>query len=280
MAIKKYKPVTPSRRHMTGIDYRKELTTSKPHKPLVKGVKRDVGRNSAGRITTRHKGSGHKRRYRMIDFKLDKFDIPAKYETIEYDPNRSAFISLVIYRDGERRYVITPKGIKPGDEFIISEEAPIKTGNRMMLVNIPVGTFVHNVEITRGSGAKLVRSAGSYAQVMAHDENKTMLKMPSGEFRKVSAYGFATIGEVSNSDHGLVVIGKAGRSRWMGKRPTVRGSAMNAVDHAHGSGEGKAGIGLRRGPKTRTGKLAYGVKTRRVKKYSNKLIVRRRKKSR
>ncbi len=259
------------------VEYKKALTTSKPYKKLTKGFKRSKGRNNQGRITTRHKGGGNKRRYRMIDFLYNKHDIPARIETIEYDPNRSSFISLVVYADGERRYVIVPKGVKVGDTFIVSEDAPLEPGNRLPIAKIPVGTFVYNIELKQNGGAKLVRSAGSYAQVTAQTYKTTNIKLPSGEVRKVSNKVWASVGEVSNSDHKLVKGGKAGRSRWLGIRPTVRGSAMNPVDHPHGGGEGRQGIGLRRGPKTRHGKQAYGVKTRRKKKYSNHAIVKRRK---
>ncbi len=278
--MKAYKPTTPGRRGMVIIEYRKVLTTKKPYKRLTKGFKRDKGRNSQGRITTRHKGGGNKRKYRMIDFLYNKHDIPAKIETIEYDPNRSSFISLVVYADGERRYVITPKGMKPGDQFIVSEDAEVEKGNRLPIGKIPVGTFVFNIELKKNGGSKLVRSAGSYAQVTAQTERTTNIKLPSGEVRKVPNTVWATVGEVSNSDHKLIRGGKAGRSRWLGIRPTVRGSAMNPVDHPHGGGEGRQGIGLRRGPKTRHGKQAYGVKTRRKKKYSNHAIVSRRKRKR
>ncbi len=277
MAIKKYKPTTKSRRAMTGIDYRKVLTATEPYKPLTKGHKRDMGRNNRGRITTPHKGGGSKRLYRDIDFKLNKINIPAKIETIEYDPNRSAFIGLVCYNDGERRYIVLPQGVSVGDKIIIGAEAPLTPGNRRPLSGIPVGTFVYNIEIKPGNGAKMIRSAGSFAQVTAHNNGRTQLKMPSGEIRTVEDKCFASIGSVSNPDHQLVNLGKAGRSRWMGIRPTVRGSAMNPVDHPHGGGEGKQGIGLRRGPKTRYGKQAYGVRTRTPKKYSNYAIVTRRK---
>ena len=275
--MKKYNPTTPGRRSMLLVEYKKTLTTSKPHKKLTKGFKRDKGRNNQGRITTRHKGGGNKRRYRMIDFLYNKHDIPARIETIEYDPNRSSFISLVVYADGERRYVIVPKGMKVGDSFIVSEEAPLEAGNRLPIAKIPVGSFVYNIELKQNGGSKLVRSAGSYAQVTAQTYKTTNIKLPSGEVRKVSNKVWASVGEVSNSDHKLIKGGKAGRSRWLGIRPTVRGSAMNPVDHPHGGGEGRQGIGLRRGPKTRHGKQAYGVKTRRKKKYSNHAIVKRRK---
>ena len=276
--MKKYKPTSDGRRGMTVVTYRGVLTEAKPHKALTKGGKRHVGRNNQGRITTRHKGAGNKRRYREIDFLyFDKLGVPAKVESVEYDPNRTAFISLVCYNDGERRYIISSKGIKVGDTIVTDTEVPLTTGNRTHLKNIPVGTFVHNVELKPKGGAKLARSAGSYVQVSAHDEGKTSLKLSSGEVRKVPDQSFATIGEVANSEHKLVKLGKAGRSRWLGRRPTVRGSAMNPVDHPHGGGEGRQGIALRRGPKTRQGKLAYGVKTRKPKKYSNPFIVSRRK---
>lgn len=275
--MKKYKPTTPGRRGMTTIEYKKFLTASKPLKALTKGGKRSVGRNSAGRITTRHKGGGVKRNYRDIDFKYDKKDIPAKVATIEYDPNRSGFIGVVNYADGEKRYVLIPQNVKVGDELMVSENAHIKPGNRLPLSNIPVGTFVYNVETKPNSGAKLIRSAGTYAQVIAQDDGMTHLKMPSTEVRKIIGTAWASIGEVSNSEYRLVNIGKAGRNRKRGIRPTVRGTVMNPVDHPHGGGEGRQGIGLRRGPKTRQGKQAYGVKTRRKKKYSASHIVSRRK---
>lgn len=275
--MKKYKPTTQSRRHMTGINYREFLTADKPHKSLTKGGKRHVGRNAFGRITMRHKGGGHKRRYRLIDFKYDKKDIPAKVETIEYDPNRTAFIALLCYNDGERRYVIAPQSVKAGDKLIVSEKAELKTGNRLPLGKIAVGTFVYNVELKPEGGSRVARSAGNYVEIIAHDAGMTHLKMPSSEIRKVSDKCWASVGEISNSEHKLITIGKAGRSRWMGKRPTVRGSAMNAVDHPYGGGEGKAGRGLRRA-KTKWGKpCGKGQKTRKPKKYSNFMIVRRRK---
>lgn len=274
--MKSYKPTTPSRRNMKTLSYRDVLTTSTPHKALTKGGKRAVGRNNQGRITTPHKGGGNKRKYRLIDFLYNKVDIPAKIETVEYDPNRSAFISLVCYADGERRYVVVPKGLKVGDKFLVSESAPLTPGNRLPLHKIPVGTFVYNIELKKNGGAKLVRGAGSYAQVTAHTDTTTNIKLPSGEIRKITNSCWACVGEVSNSDYKLINKGKAGRSRWLGIRPTVRGSAMNPVDHPHGGGEGRQGIGLRRGPKTRHGKQAYGVKTRRSKKYSNHTVVTRR----
>lgn len=276
MAIKKYKATSAGRRNMSVVDYRQFLTTSKPFKPLTKGLKNKSARNSSGRITVRFRGGGNKRLFRKIDFKYDKFDIPAKIETVEYDPYRTAFISLVCYADGERRYILSPKDAKVGDSFVVSEKADIKRGNRMMLKNIPIGTFVYAVELKKFGGAKLARSAGSYAEVTALDENKVLLKMPSGEVRRVEAEAYATVGEASNSDHKLVNIGKAGRARAMGRRPKVRGSAMNPVDHPYGGGEGRAGLGRRR-LVTKWGKPAgKGQKTRRAKKYSDSLIVKHR----
>jgi len=262
---------------MTGINYREFLTSEEPFKSLTKGGKRGVGRNSFGRITTRHKGGGHKRSYRDIDFKYNKIDIPAKIETIEYDPYRSGFIALVCYKDGERRYILTPKTLKVGDEVVVSEKAELKAGNRTTLKNIPVGTFVYNVEIKPRGGAKIARSAGNFVEVIGHDSGYVHLKMPSTEVRKVLDTVWASIGSVSNDEHKLVNYGKAGRSRWKGIRPTVRGSAMNPVDHPYGGGEGKSGRGMRRA-KTKWGKPAgKGQKTRTPKKYSNQFIVRRRK---
>jgi large subunit ribosomal protein L2 len=274
--MKIYKPTTPGRRGMTGINYKEKLSASKPNKQMTKGVTRGFGRNSQGRITTRHKGGGHKRRFREIDFMYTKRDIPAKVETIEYDPNRSGFIGVVLYRDGERRYTLLPKSVSVGDEVVVSKDAPIKAGNRLILKNIPVGTFVYNVEMKPEGGAKLVRSAGNYAEVTGQDAGYTLLKMPSTEIRKVLESAWASVGEVSNDEHRLVVIGKAGRSRWMGIRPTVRGSAMNPVDHPHGGGEGKAGRGHRRARSMWGKPTGKGQKTRTPKKYSNTLIVQRR----
>jgi large subunit ribosomal protein L2 len=279
MAIKKIKPNTPGQRNMTVIKYKELLTTDTPRKSLVKGKRKTGGRNSAGRITTRHKGGGNKRLYRQIDFKYDKKDIPAKLESIEYDPNRTGFVGVALYADGERRYVLVPQEMKAGDTFEVSENAKVKTGNRLPISKIPVGTFVYNVEMKPNGGAKIARSAGNYAEVIAQDKDAgvTHLKMPSSEVRKVLSTGWASVGEVSNPEKKLVNTGKAGINRHRGIRPTVRGSAMNPVDHPHGGGEGRQGISLRRGPKTRQGKLAYGVKTRRKKKYSNQMIVSRRK---
>jgi len=274
--MKKYKPTTPGTRGKTTVTYRDVLTTDKPHKPLTRGIKRSVGRNNVGRITVRHKGGGHKRLHREIDFKYDKRDIPARIETIEYDPNRSSFISLAVYKDGEKRYITTPKNIKKGSTFVVGDKAPVKIGNRMRLKNIPVGTFVHNIELKPEGGAKIIRSAGSSAEVQGVDAGYVLLKMPSTEIRKVQENCFATIGEVSNDEHKLVTYGKAGRSRWKGIRPTVRGSAMNPVDHPHGGGEGRAGRGRRRAVSKWGKPTGKGQKTRRAKKYSNNLIVSRR----
>jgi len=275
--MKTYKPTSKSRRQMTNVNYRGVLTTSTPLKSLTYGFKRAVGRNSQGRITMRHKGSGHKRLYRDVDFLYNKKDIPAKIKSVEYDPNRSAFIGLAVYKDGEKRYVIVPKSMKVGDSFIVSEKAPLTVGNRLPLKIIPIGTFVYNIEIKPGNGAKLARGAGTFGQVVANDLGYTNIKMPSTEIRKVQENCYACIGEVSNSEYQLQKFGKAGRSRWKGIRPTVRGSAMNPVDHPYGGGEGAQGRGLRRA-KTKWGKPSgKGQKTRTPKKYSNMYIVSRRK---
>ncbi|MBU4223890.1 50S ribosomal protein L2 [Patescibacteria group bacterium] len=275
--MKKYKPTTPSRRGMTGISYRDVLTDGKPKKSLTRGFRRAVGRNSFGRITTRHKGGGVKRLYREVDFKYDKKDIPAIIQSIEYDPNRSGFIALINYADGEKRYILVPGGMQKGDKITVSKNAEIKPGNRMLLKNISVGVFVYNIELKPESGAKLARSAGNYAEVIAHDRGYALIKLPSSEIRKVPDNAWASIGQVSNDEHRLVVLGKAGRARKMGIRPTVRGSAMNPCDHPFGGGEGRQGAGMRR-PKNKWGKGVRGVKTRNKKKYSNIFIVSRRKK--
>lgn len=260
---------------MTRVSFKK-LTVSKPFKKLTKGKRRSVGRNSQGRITTRHKGGGHKRLYRNIDFLFNKRDIPAKIETIEYDPNRSGFIALILYADGERRYMLLPQSLKVGDQIIVSEKAPLKPGNRLKIKNIPIGTFVYNIELKPEGGAKLARSAGNHAEVIGQDTGYTLLKMPSSEVRKVLENSWASIGEVSNEERKLVNIGKAGRNRWLGKRPTVRGAAMNPVDHPYGGGEGKAGRGHRRA-RSKWGKpTGKGQKTRKPKKYSKILIIKRR----
>jgi large subunit ribosomal protein L2 len=278
--MKKYKPTTPSRRQMTTVEFKGVLTTNEPQKSLTWGRKRAVGRGSAGNLTTPHKGGGVKRLFRDIDFQYSKKDILAKIMTVEYDPNRSGFIGLVNYADGEKRYILLPRGMKVGDTILVSENAPIKSGNRLPLSKMPVGTFVYNIETRMGAGAVLARSAGNYAQIVAQDSGMTHLKMPSGEIRKIMGNAWASVGEVSNPDYRLQNIGKAGRNRRRGVRPTVRGSAMNPVDHPHGGGEGRQGISLRRGPKTRQGKQAYGVKTRTPKKYSNIFIVEKRKNKR
>ena len=277
--MRKLKPTTPGQRGTILPSYRGVLTAKEPYKKLTKGGKRAVGRASSGRMSVRHKGGGHKRLYRDIDFRYDKRDISARVETIEYDPNRSAFIALVCYKDGERRYVVAPVGWRVGDTFIVSEDAPLESGNRTQLRRIPVGTLVYNVEIQPGAGARFSRSAGSSVEVVAHADGYTHLKMPSGEIRKVVDRAWASVGEVSNAEHKLRNLGKAGRSRWLGIRPTVRGSAMNPVDHPHGGGEGRTGIGLKR-VKNVYGKAVGGIKTRKRKKYSNSLIIRRRKSAR
>ncbi len=278
--MKKYKPTTKSRRQASNVEYRGVLTASKPDKSLTSGFRRKVGRNSQGRITVRHKGSGHKRLYRRVDFKYDKIDIPAKIKSVEYDPNRSAFIGLAVYKDGEKRYVLLPKSVKPGNPFLVSPKAEISAGNRLPLKNIPVGTFVYNIELKPGGGAKIARGAGVFAQVVANADGYTNLKMPSSEVRKVKEECYASIGTVSNEEHHLENYGKAGRSRWKGIRPTVRGTAMNPVDHPYGGGEGRQGRGIKR-PKTMWGKVTGGRKTRHPKKYSNIFILSRRaKKSR
>jgi len=258
---------------MTSVDY-SVLTKKNSEKKLTKKLVRKFGRGFKGQITTRHKGGGHKRKYRLIDFKrCDKIGIPAKVVSIEYDPNRSCFISLLNYKDGEKRYVLTPEGLKVGSEIICQEKAPHKIGNRMYLKNILPGTQIYNIEFLSGKGGKMIRSAGSSGQIMSCDAGYANIKLSSGEVRMVKDDCFASIGQLSNTEHGIVVIGKAGRSRWMGRRPTVRGSAMNACDHPHGGGENRQSIGLRKGPKTPWGKLAFGVKTRKKKKYSNKFII-------
>lgn len=262
---------------MTTIDYRKLLSGVRSKKSLTAGFRRGSGRNNAGRITMRHKGGGVKRNYRMIDFKMDKINVPGKVKSIEYDPNRTGFIALVSYRDGDWRYILAPKSVVVGQSIVTAENAEIVAGNRLMLKNIPVGTFVYNVEIKPLGGAKLIRSAGNYAEVIAQDGSYTLLKMPSTEVRRVHANAWASVGEVSNDEHHLEVIGKAGRARHLGIRPTVRGSAMNPVDHPHGGGEGRQGRGLRYA-KTKWGQhVGKGQKTRTPKKYSNRLIVSRRK---
>jgi large subunit ribosomal protein L2 len=260
---------------MTGILYRGVLTRKSPEKALTVGFKRHVGRNNAGRITVRHKGGGHKRRFRIVSFMYDKKEIPAKIIALEYDPNRTGFIALLQYKDGERRYVLAGREMKEGGEIVYSENAPVRPGNAMPLSKMVPGTFVYNVEFKPQGGAKLVRSAGSAAEIVAQEGAHTTLKLPSKEIRKVSSNVWATVGSPSNEEHMFVTIGKAGRSRWLGIRPTVRGSAMNPVDHPYGGGEGRQMRGTRR-PKNMWGRGTRGVKTRNKKKYSQQLIITRR----
>lgn len=274
MGIKSYKPTTASRRFMTVVDY-SVLTKKSPEKSLTYGRKKRVGRSTGGRITVRHKGGGVKKVYRNVDFRQNKINMPAKVTAIEYDPNRTAFIALIVYKDGEKRYILSPKDLKVGTSIVTSEDAPLEVGNRTLLKKIPVGYFVHNVELLPGKGGQIIRSAGSSAQILARDGGYVHLQLPSTETRKVVENCWASIGFVSNPDHNLVCIGKAGRSRHMGRRPAVRGTAMNPVDHPHGGGEGRQPIGLKR-PKTPWGKPALGVKTRRKKKVTNIFIVKRR----
>jgi large subunit ribosomal protein L2 len=274
--MKFYKPTTPARRGMTGIDF-SQLSKKGPEKSLVKYVRRDVGRASSGRISVRHKGGGVKKLYRMIEFSQTKMNAPAKVLALEYDPNRTAFIALVQYQDNTKQYIIAPQNMKVGQEIIFADSAPLNPGNRMKLKNIPVGTNVYNIELDPSSGGKIVRSAGASAQVLAHDGNYVNLKMPSTEIRMFKADCFASVGMVSNPENRYYRVGKAGKNRHKGIRPTVRGSAMNPVDHPHGGGEGRQPIGLKH-PKTPWGRPALGVKTRNVKKWSNKLIIQRRKK--
>ena len=275
MAIKFYKPTTPGRRNMTTMDY-SELSKVAPERSLLEPIKKNAGRNSYGRITVRHRGGGNRRKYRVIDFKRERFGIPATVLTLEYDPNRSAFIALVQYEDGEKRYIIAPQDIKVGDKIVSGPEADIKPGNALPLINIPVGTFLHNIELYPGKGAQLARSAGNTAQLMAKENGMALLRLPSGELRNVPANCMATVGVVSNPEHANVNYGKAGRKRHMGWRPTVRGSVMNPCDHPHGGGEGKSPIG-RPGPVTPWGKPALGYKTRQKNKRTDKYIVKRRK---
>jgi len=275
MAIKKYKPTTPTQRFKTVTDY-SGLTRKKPEKSLLAPIKSKAGRNNHGRITMRRRGGGHKRRYRIIDFKREKHSIPARVVSIEYDPNRSAFISLLNYVDGEKRYILAPHGIKVGDTLVSGEEADIHVGNSLPLERIPTGLFVHNIEMVRGKGGQIARSAGSYAQLMAKEGNKVLLRMPSGEIRRVRKECYATIGQVSNIDHDNISIGKAGRSRWLGRRPKVRGVAMNPIDHPLGGGEGRSSGG--RHPVSPWGQHAKGYKTRKKKKSDKDIVYRRKKK--
>ena len=273
MAIRNYKPTTNGRRKMSTL-INTEITTDKPEKSLVVTIKKNGGRNNQGRITVRHKGGGEKRKYRIIDFKRNKRDIPGVVATIEYDPNRSANIALINYKDGEKRYIIAPKDLKVGMEIVSGENADIKVGNALPIMSIPVGTMIHNIELRPGKGGELARSAGTSAQILGREGNYVMIRLSSGEQRKVLGTCYATVGAVGNEDASLVKIGKAGRKRHMGIRPTVRGSVMNPNDHPHGGGEGRATIG-RKAPMTPWGKPALGLKTRK-KKQSDKFIVRRR----
>jgi large subunit ribosomal protein L2 len=274
MGIKTYRPYTPSRRHMTGSDFT-EITATKPEKSLVVSLNRKAGRNNQGKITVRHRGGGSRRKYRIIDFKRRKDGIPATVLSIEYDPNRTANIALICYADGEKSYILAPYGLKVGSKVMNGEKAEIRVGNCLPLQNIPVGTQIHNIELYPGKGGQLVRSAGNSAQLMAKEGKYATLRLPSGEMRMVPIVCRATVGQVGNVDHELITVGKAGRKRHMGFRPTVRGSVMNPNDHPHGGGEGKTGIG-RPGPLTPWGKPALGLKTRKTNKQSNKLIIRRR----
>ena len=274
MAIKKFKPTTNGRRNMSVLSF-DEITTSTPERSLLAPLSGKGGRNNNGRITTRHQGGGHKRQYRIIDFKRNKDGIPAKVATIEYDPNRTANIALLHYVDGEKRYILAPKGLKVGATVMSGETADIKVGNALEMRHMPEGTFIHNVELKPGKGGQLARSAGASAQILGIEEKYVTVRLASGEVRKILGNCRATVGTVGNEDHSLVNVGKAGRSRWMGIRPTVRGSVMNPNDHPHGGGEGRTPIG-RKSPMTPWGKKAMGVKTRKNKKASTKLIVRRR----
>ena len=275
MSIKTYKPTTPSRRHMSVSGFDGVDKHAKPQKELVEVLKKHSGRNSYGRITVRHQGGGNRKKYRVIDFKRDKMDVPATVLRLEYDPNRSAYIALVEYTDGERRYILAPVGLNVGDTVLSSAAADIKPGNALPLANIPVGTVMHNIELYPGKGAQLVRSAGVAAQLMAKENGMATVRLPSGEYRKVRLNCIACIGQVGNVDHANIAIGKAGRKRHMGIRPTVRGSVMNPCDHPHGGGEGKAPVG-RPGPVTPWGKPAMGYKTRKKKNATDKFIVKRR----
>ena len=274
MAVRYYKPTTNGRRNMSVLTF-EEITCTTPEKSLLAPLKKNAGRNNSGKITVRHQGGGVKRKYRIIDFKRNKFDIPAKVATIEYDPNRSANIALVVYADGEKRYILAPKGLTVGQTVISGANVDIKAGNALPLGNIPVGTLVHNIELHPGKGGQMIRSAGTSAQILGREERYVLLRLISGEVRRVLSACMATIGEVGNETHELVSIGKAGRARHMGFRPEVRGSVMNPNDHPHGGGEGKCPVG-RKAPLSPWGRRLMGVKTRKNKKASNALIVRRR----
>ena len=275
MAIKHFNPVTPGQRKKSTL-VNEELTKTAPEKSLLVIKKKNAGRNNQGRITVRHQGGGEKRKYRIIDFKRNKFDIEGTVASIEYDPNRSANIALINYKDGEKRYIIAPKGLKVGMKIVSGENVDIKVGNTLPIMNIPVGTVIHNIELRPGKGAQIARSAGQSAQILGREDKYVLVRLSSGETRKILGTCLATIGEVGNEDYSLVRLGKAGRSRHMGIRPTVRGSVMNPNDHPHGGGEGRAPVG-RKQPMTPWGKPALGYKTRKNKKSSDKLIVTRRK---
>lgn len=277
MGIKVYKPTSPGRRGMTVATF-EDITTSSPEKSLLRPLKKSAGRNNQGRLTVRHRGGGHKRRYRIIDFKRDKIGVPARVATIEYDPNRSARIALLHYVDGEKRYIIAPLGLQVGDKVNSGPTAEIRPGNALPLLSIPLGTLIHNIELQPGRGGQMVRSAGGYAQLMAKEGKYAQLRLPSGEARRVLLSCMATIGQVGNTDHQNVTLGKAGRKRWLGRRPETRGSAMDPASHPHGGGEGRSGIGMP-GPKTPWGKPALGFRTRRNKR-TDQFIVRRRGKKR
>jgi large subunit ribosomal protein L2 len=276
MAIKKYKPTSNGRRGMSASDFA-EITTNKPEKSLLAPLSKKAGRNNQGKLTVRHQGGGHKRKYRIIDFKRDKDGIPGRVATIEYDPNRTANIALINYADGEKRYILAPKGLEVGQEIQSGEGADIKVGNALQINQIPVGTVIHNIELKPGRGGQLVRSAGAQAQILGREDKYVLVRLTSGETRMILGTCRASIGQVGNLDHELINIGKAGRNRWKGKRPTVRGSVMNPVDHPHGGGEGRAPIG-RPSPMSPWGKPTLGLKTRKRNKPSDKFIVRRRKK--
>lgn len=273
MPIKTFKPTSPGRRGMSGATF-EEVTRKEPERSLLAPLKRKGGRNAQGRITTRHRGGGAKRAYRIVDFKRNKPGVPARVAGIEYDPNRTAYIALLHYRDGEKRYILAPEGLKVGAEVMSGPNAEVRVGNALPLRNIPVGTLIHNIELQPGRGGQMVRSAGASAQLMAKEGNYATIRLPSGEMRRVLIGNLATIGQVGNPEHANIKLGKAGRSRWLGRRPTVRGTAMTPRDHPHGGGEGKAPVGMP-GPKTPWGKPALGFKTRKNKP-SDKLIVKRR----
>jgi large subunit ribosomal protein L2 len=274
MSLKKFKPITPGQRHKINSDY-SEITAGKPEKSLVASKKKSGGRNNDGRMTMRYIGGGHKQKYRVVDFKRDKHDVPATVKSIEYDPNRTAHIALLYYADGEKRYIIAPNGLKTGDVVVAGKNAAPNIGNALFLSDVPLGTVIHNIELKPGKGGAIARGAGTYAQLNARDGRYAIIKMPSGETRMILTTCMATIGSVSNAEHNLVVSGKAGRSRWLGRRPRVRGVVMNPVDHPMGGGEGRNAGGH---PRSRNGMPAKGYKTRSKKKYSDKFIIERRKK--